>query len=207
MKYIVITVLFTVICFSSCDRRPEQKDVVLDHNTMDHSKMDHGKGHTMESSAGAENAPYELQFIDTMIDHHQGAIDMALLVATRASHDELKTLAKDIIEDQRKEIAQMRQWRSQWFGDAPPAVNMKMPGMTEGMQGMDLKKLDSLKGNEFDVEFVRQMIPHHEGAVTMAKALLEQTQRPEMMGLAGNVIKAQTDEIARMRSWEAAWSK
>ena len=169
--------------------------------------MDHGGGHTMQSSADAEKAPYELQFIDTMIDHHQGAIDMALLVETRASHDDLKMLARTIIADQRAEIEQMRKWRLQWFRDAPQAVNMKMPGMTEGMQGMDLKKLDLLKANEFDLEFVRQMVPHHEGAVTMAKELLKQTQRPELKDLAENIVKAQTDETARMKSWEAAWKK
>ena len=206
MKPVIVLVL-AVSFIASCDRPPQQKDVVLDHNTMDHSKMDHGSGHTMDSSADAEKAPYDLQFIDTMIAHHEGALDMAQLADTRAAHPELKTLAKNIIADQRKEIEQMRTWRSAWFANSPAAVNMKMPGMHEGMTGMDLKKLDSLKVNEFDLEFIRQMIPHHEGAIIMARELNGKTERPELRALADAVIKAQTDEITKMREWQTAWSQ
>src|SRR5687768_2083361 len=102
MKKILAIALAIAAFQFACDRRPVQKDVPLDHNTMDHSKMGHG-----DSSKGAESAPYELQFLDTMIVHHQGAVDMALLADTRAGHPELKTLAENIIEDQRKEIAEM----------------------------------------------------------------------------------------------------
>ncbi len=207
MKPVIVIALIAAFAIASCDRPPQQKDVPLDHNTMDHSKMDHGKGHTMDSSADAEKAPYELQFIDTMIAHHEGAVDMALLADTRAAHPELKMLARNIIADQRKEIEQMRAWRSEWFAGAAPALNMKMPGMAEGMTGMDLKKLDSLKANDFDLEFIRQMIPHHEGAVVMARELAGKTDRAELKSLADTVIKAQTDEIARMREWQSAWGK
>ena len=54
-------------------------------------------------------------------------------------------------------------------------------------------------GNDFDLEFIAQMIPHHEGAVTIAKALTLQTERQELKALAGSVIKAQTDKIGCMR--------
>jgi uncharacterized protein (DUF305 family) len=174
---------------------------------MDHSKMDHGNGHSMNSSADAESAPYELQFLDTMIVHHQGAVDMALLADTRAEHHELKTLAKNIIEDQRREIDKMREWRSQLFDGLAPAVNMKLPGMAEGMQAMDMAKLDRLNHHEFDLEFIRQMVPHHEGAVVMAKTLREQATRPELKEFAVSIMKAQADEISQMRQWQDAWSK
>jgi len=160
----------------------------------------------MTSSAGAAQAPYELQFIDTMIVHHQGAIDAAQLVATRAQHQELIDLARSIIDDQQREIAQMKEWRDAWYAGKPQAVNMDMPGMREGMQGMDIAKLDPLKANAFDLEFIRQMIPHHAGAVTMAKQVLEQNVHPELKDLAENIIRTQTDEIEKMRSWESEWS-
>ena len=166
--------------------------------------MDHSK---MTSSPGAAEAPFELQFIDTMIAHHMGAIDAAQLVATRAGHQELKELARSIIADQQREIAKMRAWRTAWFGEAAPAINMEMPGMREGMQVMDLEKLDRLKENEFDLEFIRQMIPHHEGAVTMARQALSTDVRAELKTLAENIIRAQAAEIEKMRSWEQEWSK
>jgi len=203
MKKVFIAGLFLLLTLS-CTRRPVQKDIPIEHNSMVHTGIDHSK---MESSPGAANAPFELQFIDTMIAHHQGAIDAAQLVATRAAHPELKDLARSIITDQQREIGQMRTWRTSWFGEAAPAVNMDLPGMREGMLAMELEKLDQLKENEFDVEFIRQMIAHHEGAVTMAKQLSSGDIHAELRELANNIIKSQTGEIETMRNWEKVWRK
>jgi len=175
--------------------------------------MDHSK---MESSSRAAEQPYELQFIDTMTAHHQGAVDMALLAATRAQHGELKSLAENIITGQRKEIEQMGKWRDEWFAGKPAAINMDFPGMRAGMQGMDMKKLDSLKANDFDLEFINQMIPHHEGAVVMAKdAVAKAPSDPAKLtptgaafrSFAESIIKDQEAEIAQMRTWQSSWSK
>jgi len=160
----------------------------------------------MESSPGAAAARQELQFIDTMIVHHQGAVDMALLVNTRSQRPELKALAQTIIDEQRKEIAHLKELRLKWFGEARPAVNMDFPGMRTGMSGMDMKKLESLKANEFDVEFVRQMIPHHEGAIEMAKALKNSDSYAELKELSDTMIKTQTVEIEQMKGWLGAWT-
>jgi len=161
----------------------------------------------MVSSPGAATSPFELQFLDTMIAHHQIAIDAAQLVATRAQHDELKQLAKSIIRDQQTEIAKMRDWREAWFGEPPPAINIGLPGMSEGMAEMDLEKLDALKENAFDLEFLRQMIPHHEGAVAMAKDLQNKEARADLKTLAQNIIETQTAEIEQMKSWENEWRR
>jgi uncharacterized protein (DUF305 family) len=189
----------------------------LRSSEVDHSKHDmatnsaapaaaHTDHAAMVSSPGAAQAPYDLQFIDTMIVHHQAAIDMAKLVDGRADDDDLKQLATDIIEDQGEEIAKMTQWRNAWFPEKPqPAINMELPGMSHGMSGMDLAKLGSLNGTEFDKEFVNQMIPHHEGAIEMARDLANRTQRTELKELAGAIITNQQAEIEDMKEWADEW--
>lgn len=53
-------------------------------------------------------------FLSGMIEHHQGAVDMANLVKDDAKHSEIKQMASDIISTQTKEIEQMRQWQKDW---------------------------------------------------------------------------------------------
>lgn len=181
---------------------------------VDHSKMDHADpGHTlMESSPGAADAPFDLQFIDSMVAHHQGAIEMAKLADTHAGRPELKKYASAIVAAQDREVTQMKRWREEWHKGAKPAINMDFPGMHHGMQGMDLSRLGALKGNGFDLEFLRQMILHHEGAVTMSRTLKEKAAttagpKPELIALANAIVIAQEAEISQMKDWLAAWSK
>jgi uncharacterized protein (DUF305 family) len=57
----------------------------------------------------------------------------------------------------------------------------------------------------FDREFIDMMIPHHEGAVTMAKEELEKGDNPTLRKLAEDIIAAQNREIAQMREWREKW--
>lgn len=54
-----------------------------------------------------------------------------------------------------------------------------------------------------DVDFVQGMIPHHQGAVDMAKILLEKGKDPELKKMAKDIIVAQEKEIAFMKGWLA----
>ena len=130
---------------------------------------------------------------------------MARLVGSRAQHDELKQLARNIITSQQREIEKMETWRSNWYSGAAPAVNMQFPGMSEGMSEMDMEKLDPLKAKSFDLEFIRQMIPHHEGALTMANDARVKGSNAEIKSLANQIVEAQEAEIAQMKKWHEEW--
>lgn len=56
-----------------------------------------------------------------------------------------------------------------------------------------------------DQHFIVQMIPHHEGAIAMAKVALERSKRPEIISLANGIIDAQEKENSDMRAWYQSW--
>jgi uncharacterized protein (DUF305 family) len=63
----------------------------------------------------------------------------------------------------------------------------------------------TMMGQNIDQHFIVQMIPHHEGAIAMAKIALERSKRPEILSLAKGIIEAQERENADMRSWYQSW--
>lgn len=151
-------------------------------------------------------------FIEQMIPHHEGAIDMAKLAQERSRRPEILALAEAIIQSQSQEISKMRSWYKQWFGDAVPinpdvGMGMGRGVMRGGMMDGDVSDIETLKNAaDFDVAFLQEMIPHHQMAVMMAQMLAQGTNRPEMKQLAQDIIKAQETEIEQMRSWLQAWS-
>ena len=150
--------------------------------------------------------PYDLMFIDAMVAHHQGAIAMAQPADSNAMHPELKDFAHKVVDDQSREVALMTQWRDQWFPGRPKTPNiLDMPGMSKTMMDISPMHMEKMTGAAFDKMFVDMMIPHHEGAVTMAKDALAKSQRPEIKTLAQQIIDAQQREIEMMKRWTEEW--
>ncbi len=152
-------------------------------------------------------AQADRHFIEMMIPHHQGAIDMADLALTRAKRPEIKRLAEIIKRDQTREIQQMRTWYQAWYGTEVSTTSMGCMGMmgmhgNENMMG-DLAVLRNAA--DFDQEFIRQMIPHHEMGVRMSRMALNHAAKSEIRNLANSIIKSQTDEINQMQQFYLAW--
>lgn len=70
----------------------------------------------MSGDLGAADDQFDLRFINMMIPHHQGAVEMGNQALERSDRPEIKTLAQEIIASQQQEIDEMTQWRKEWYG-------------------------------------------------------------------------------------------
>jgi len=135
----------------------------------------------------------EREFLEGMIPHHQEAVDTAEEVIARGgSTPEIKKLAEDIVVAQEKEIAMMKEWYEDWYGE----VYVPNPDAYEPM----MRDLSSLSGAALDRVFMEDMIMHHMGAVMMAQSVLPYIEHEEMTELARIIVETQTEEIQLMRS-------
>ena len=167
------------------------------------------------ATTSTTTASLDQQFIDMMVPHHEGAVEMAKIAQQRAERPEITQMAEAIVRDQNREIARMKEWRMAWFGsdqtpplDKMPMLPGAMPGHDMGGATMnmaaDVEKLRAA-GNPFDKAFIDAMIPHHQSAIEAAKVAQEQAQRTEIKQLAGEIIAEQQREIEQMRQWRQAW--
>lgn len=142
-------------------------------------------------------------FIDEMVPHHEGAVEMAEVALENAEHREIEALARDIISSQRAEIETLGAIRERRFGSS--GGGMDMEGM-EGMRGMAMTDPDELAGSEpFDRAFIDAMVPHHQSAVVMARVAREETEDEEIRALAADIVLAQEREIEQMNRWRDEW--
>ncbi|MDG4864495.1 DUF305 domain-containing protein [Streptomyces sp. T-3] len=144
----------------------------------------------------------DLDYARMMIEHHRQALTMTELAPKRAESTKVKRLAERIAAAQRPEIDAMEGWLKHNGGAGDKAGgdhdhgDAPMPGMaTEGQ----LKNLRAADGKAFDELFLKLMITHHDGAVTMATQVLSEGNNTQVEEMANDVIAQQTSEINRMR--------
>lgn len=87
---------------------------MMGSDAMHGSGMDMSMNDMMSSLEGKTGDKFDKAFLAAMIEHHQGAIDMAKLIPAQAKHDEIKQLGEAIIKAQTQEIGDMKQWQSDW---------------------------------------------------------------------------------------------
>jgi uncharacterized protein (DUF305 family) len=120
MNNMLLIIIITLIIGGSLGfvlaKQTQPKEEVYDmggmHNMsmMDHSMM--GMMSELEDKSGKQ---LDKAFLEEMIVHHEGAIDMANIVLEKSDNKELKDFANNIIETQSKEVNQMEKWLDEWF--------------------------------------------------------------------------------------------
>ncbi|WP_246574058.1 DUF305 domain-containing protein [Streptomyces genisteinicus] len=139
-------------------------------------------------------------YVEMMIVHHQQALEMTSLAGDRAGSDRVRKLADRIAAAQKPEVDAMKGWQQtegvRNGSGGHGHDHGSMPGMATAAQ---LTQLRNAKGAAFDELFLKLMITHHQGAVTMATEVLTEGNNVRVEEMANDVISQQTSEIGRMR--------
>ena len=188
---------------SGSEQEPAEKADGMDHSQMNHGSMD------MDSNGMArqmvmENGKYsDKAFIDAMVPHHQGAIEMARVALKNAEHAEIKELTRNIISSQQAEIEELKAIKKEEFGTSNVPMEMSPEQMRSMGVMMDPQELANRE--PFDKAFIDAMIPHHQSAIKMAEVAYEKSKNPRIKELAENIMSAQKREIEQMMQWRKDW--
>jgi uncharacterized protein (DUF305 family) len=167
--------------------------------------------------------PADVAFMQGMMAHHAQALTMSALVSTHTTRREMRVLAERIDVSQKDEIEVMRRWLAERNQPVPMVgpghdahASHDMPGMasmSHTMPGMlspaQMDSLAAARGVAFDRLFLRYMIQHHEGALTMVAALLKTpgaAVEPMLYQFVSDVDTDQRAEIRRMKALLEKWS-
>jgi uncharacterized protein (DUF305 family) len=158
------------------------------------------------SSRPPQEGSAEAGFARDMMVHHAQAVEMAEIVRDKTENPQIRTLATDISLTQQAQIGQMQGWLAVW-GLSPTGTEKPMAWMghpTDGqMPGMasreEIDRLGTLPPEEADELFLRLMIPHHEAAIPMARAIEDRSDDQVVDLFAEKVAATQRVEIANMQ--------
>jgi uncharacterized protein (DUF305 family) len=175
-----------------------------------------GIGRTETPTSGSVDAGFSRD----MANHHLQGVEMANLALALSQDDAVRGLAFDISATQTNQAGRMQGWLSLWgiplTGGEPRAwmsdgghsghdMDMDMGGLMPGMATEEeLAGLRSLSGPDFDVEFLRLMIRHHQGGKDMADYAAEHADIAVVRDLAGTIAESQSAETTLMTDMLAA---
>ena len=155
-------------------------------------------------------------FVREMVPHHQMAVQMAEMARMQGEHRQIRSLAVKVIKAQSKEIRELKQIAAK-IGVTPETMphngqmgdqmmadfdTLKVTMESSGMM-MDMTELDGAK--PFDRKFIDMMIPHHQGAIRMARTERTSGRNPKLRSMARKIIRDQAKEIREMNAWRKAW--
>jgi len=161
-----------------------------------------GCGSDDKESSSASGNGVDRAFVEEMIPHHKSAIEMAEIAQQRSQRPQIKELAQNIIDSQTKELTTLTTAQAALAKEGVAKGDLGVPAHETGMD-MDTASLKT--ADPFDRAFIDMMVPHHQGAVRMARVQLAKGSDPELKKLAQEIIAEQAREIGEMNQWRTTY--
>lgn len=141
-----------------------------------------------------------LYFINCMIPHHEAGIEMCQNLLRYTTYKPLQDIANNIIKTQTNEIEQMR-----YIAEITPPFASNKDDMRKYSSvylyianNMIERMKNSPRTMNINLNFVGEMIPHHEGAIFMCRNVLQYTIDPRLRQLVNSIINRQSDDISQL---------
>ncbi|MFI1399576.1 DUF305 domain-containing protein [Streptomyces sp. NPDC020681] len=176
-----------------------------------------GRGDDSAASGTPTADSADAGFARDMSVHHQQAVEMSFVVRDRTKDEEVRRLAYDIANTQANQRGMMLGWLDLWGLPKVEADREPMDWMASGahgshgghqaadgslMPGMatraDLERLGRASGKQAEIEYLRLMIVHHNGGISMAKGCVELCTVDTEKALAQGMVDAQQSEVRLM---------
>ena len=143
---------------------------------------------------GRADKTLDLRYINAMISHHRGAMLLSEQVQNTTERQEMKDLSGKILADEPAAIAELYQWKKDWYSDtrrvADPIVS-------------NLGSYDE----KFDLRFLNALIAHHEAGLEMTKDIKIKSSRTEILNNADAVDTFLTTTLKLFKDWRMEWYK
>ncbi len=140
-------------------------------------------------------------FMVQMIPHHQAAVEMSCAFLRCSSDKSLRTIASQIITEQTADIASLQQILGccTLILNDPKSLFHYQNRMNQTMETMFIRMTDAPFTDNIQIDFIAEMIPHHEGAIQMYQNALQYKLCPELITLLNNIIGSQQQGVHQMR--------
>ncbi len=155
---------------------PEYRLDMYDKSAMDLGRPDRG---------------LDLRYLNAMIAHHRSAMLLSEQ-SVRSERPEIKELAAKILSDEPKAIAELYEWKREWYGDIRTVKDPVVPRLGD-------------YDDKFDLRFLNALIAHHENGLYMTSEVKTKSSRNEVLNNADAVENFLSTTLNVLKGWRKDW--
>lgn len=141
---------------------------------------------------------FDADYANMMIEHHQGALDMAQIELTQGKDEKMKAKAQEILTNQKGDQQKLKDFVNSY---KPSGMKHGEGEMHKSMTEMMGKQKAMQMSGDVDMDFAMMMTMHHEQGISMAEMEVKNGMSDKLKQMAKKEINAQKRDIVEFKSW------